>query len=110
MIAEVLRGGRRCDCVELDGIAYGRGPGAFTGVRIAIGVVQGLAFGVQSPTVGVSDLAAVAQQTAQTGRGNARVHGCTHGRGVLGPLRAHAETDLVRAVDRERVDRRRQRS
>jgi tRNA threonylcarbamoyladenosine biosynthesis protein TsaB len=51
----------------LDGIAYGRGPGAFTGVRIAVGVVQGLAFGAHLLTVGISDLAAVVQQVARPG-------------------------------------------
>ncbi|MFC6439510.1 tRNA (adenosine(37)-N6)-threonylcarbamoyltransferase complex dimerization subunit type 1 TsaB [Bowmanella sp. JS7-9] len=63
MVEEILIQSQ-CTLGELDFIGFGRGPGSFTGVRIATGIVQGLALGANLPVVGVSTLAAMAAQSA----------------------------------------------
>jgi tRNA threonylcarbamoyladenosine biosynthesis protein TsaB len=74
MIDELLSG-RRLRARDLDGIAYGEGPGSFTGLRIACGVVQGVAFGANVRVAGVGTLLAMAE-----GSGADRVVCCVDAR------------------------------
>ena len=65
MIAQLLK---QCalGLSEIDVIAVDIGPGSFTGVRIGIGVAQGLAYGAQVKTVGISSLAALSMRLSAT--------------------------------------------
>lgn len=47
---------------QLDGFAFGAGPGSFTGLRIACGIVQGFALATDLPVIGISTLEAMAQR------------------------------------------------
>jgi len=106
MIKDVLQqAGQALETV--DAIAFGRGPGSFTGLRIASGVTQGLAFGQDIPVVAVSNLRAAAlhvfKQQADTKRClvmfDARMNE------VYWALADRDKAGYPQIVDKERVDK-----
>ncbi len=81
---------------QLDGIAFGKGPGSFTGLRIGCGVAQGLALGADLPVVGVVTLEAMAW-----GSGHDKVIACLDARmhEVYCAAYARGGDGLIRHVD-----------
>ncbi len=89
---------------RLDGIAVGRGPGAFTGVRLGVSVAQGLALGLDIPVVPVSSLAALAQDVPASDGLILAVIDARMGEVYAGTFRRGAD-GLVEAIGEETVDR-----
>jgi tRNA threonylcarbamoyladenosine biosynthesis protein TsaB len=95
---------------QLDGIAVGRGPGAFTGVRLAISVAQGLAFALNLPVVAVSSLAALAMQAPRDAQATlavmdarmGEVYACAFQKGTEA---INADVNCLRPLFEERVTR-----
>jgi len=67
MVQDVLNeAGLKAD--DIDAVAVGQGPGSFTGLRIGVGVAQGIAYGIDAPMIGLSSLDALANQAPNDGR------------------------------------------
>ncbi len=64
MVQTLLRD-HHLDLADCDAVAFGAGPGAFTGLRIACGIAQGLAFGAGKPVVAVGNLDALAMAASR---------------------------------------------
>ena len=74
MLEELLRNAG-LKIAELEAVAFGAGPGSFTGLRIACGIAQGLALARELPVIGISSLEAIAQES-----GESRVVACIDAR------------------------------
>jgi len=82
---------------QLDGIAVGRGPGAFTGVRLAIALAQGIAMALDKPVVAVSTLAALAMQSV--GERTLAAIDARMGEIYIGAFERHGDEQVATSVE-----------
>jgi len=88
---------------QLDAIALGRGPGAFTGVRLGVAIAQGIALGLDCPVVPVSTLQAVACQAWADGEERRIVAAIDARMGEIYVAAWQGQGQVLRALDGERV-------
>lgn len=87
---------------QLDAVAVGRGPGAFTGVRLAVSLAQGMALGLDLPVIPVSSLAALALDAPDNGAAVAALIDARMGEVYAACYRRDA-AGLLQPLDTERV-------
>ncbi len=87
----------------IDAVAFGRGPGSFTGVRVSVGVAQGIAFARDVPVIAISSLAAVAQGVSDEFDKNHVAVAMDARMGEIYCASYQRENGLVKIVDQERV-------
>ncbi|NOQ81778.1 MAG: tRNA (adenosine(37)-N6)-threonylcarbamoyltransferase complex dimerization subunit type 1 TsaB [Methylophaga sp.] len=87
----------------IDAVAFGRGPGSFTGVRVGVGVAQGIAFARNVPVIPISTLAAVAQGAADQLNIDHIAVAMDARMGEIYCASYHCEEGIVSLLDHERV-------
>ena len=88
---------------NIDTLAFGRGPGSFTGVRVGVGVAQGIAFARDIPVIPISSLAAVAQGAADELNIDHLAVAMDARMGEIYCASYQRENGLVHLIDQERV-------
>jgi len=103
---DALLGQAQIELQALDAIAFGRGPGAFTGVRLAASLTQGLAYSSGLPVIPVSDLRALAERVLQGTPPGSRAIACHDARmgevywAAFHSVDGHAAAATGEAVDK----------